>query len=233
MTAWTARRVSRRLVGAVGQRGVRGVFRRTVDALRSRLWDNGAHLWLELVLPPSVPWPQLPTDLELVAGTENCLPALAALPTLSTWAARRRLERGEQLWLVRDGAGEIAFACWLLTGETPAFGGRGGVVAVPTWAISLEDSVTSPHYRGRSIAAAAWSLLAQRVADDGYVSIITTVEQTNIAVQRALAKSGFTELCAVQAKRRPWGTSVRTTVLATKNEQARARAQELAKALAR
>ncbi len=54
---------------------------------------------------------------------------------------------------------------------------RGGWLSLPEGTVCLEDSVTSPDYRGRGVAPAAWSQIAAAAAEDGYATMVTKVRR--------------------------------------------------------
>jgi ribosomal protein S18 acetylase RimI-like enzyme len=211
---------------------VRGATRRALELAGRYVKLDSEHVWLEIDLAADFPRCELDDGLELVRGDERHLPLLAELPTMGFRAARRRLAEGGRLWLVLE-QGRPAFAAWTLEGETPVFAAPGGRVKLPDGVVSLEDSVTSPAFRGRRVAPGAWSAMAQHLNDRGADSLVTTVEAENAAVRRALAKCGFRELCHVRARRRGPLMRVEVSEPLVEDEGGRARAAFIAAHLRR
>ena len=90
----------------------------------------------------------------------------------------------------------------------------------------LEDSVTSSAYRGRSVAPAAWSQIADSLEQAGVESIITKIDENNVPSRRAVEKVGFREIATMRYRRQ--GLSHRTTVTAgTTGETAESLAENL------
>jgi ribosomal protein S18 acetylase RimI-like enzyme len=180
--------------------GPRGSLARAASLAWRYVHLRDRHIWLELPLNGTRARRQLPEGVALRRGGREDLPALEQLPTLGYRAARRRLRSGAALWLAAEGD-QSAFACWIFAGRTPVFAARHGWVELPPGAVSLEDSVTSPAFRGRSVAPGAWSEIADILASSGARTLLTTVEEKNTAVRRALEKVGFQEIAVVDQHR--------------------------------
>lgn len=126
------------------------------DRVVRRVWLDEEHVWYVLGLGRVEILP-LAAGYELRPGKLDDLPAMADhLESTPTDTAKRRLERGAQLWLVTNGD-QIAFACWIFFQATPAIAARGGELGLPAGTACLEDTFTSPEHRGRGIAGAAWT----------------------------------------------------------------------------
>jgi GNAT superfamily N-acetyltransferase len=186
------------------QRGVRESARTLWRLLRARLYFEDTHVWYVLDLTREVPSVPLAAGLELHRARQEDLPDLQKLPTIGPRRAERFFAAGSELWLVREG--EVpAFACWIHRGRTPVLAARGGWLTVPPGVASLEDSVTSPAFRGRKIAPAAWSLVARAAREHGDHLLVTLVLDDNQAVRRALDRAGFREVASHRLLRRgPW-----------------------------
>jgi len=112
---------------------------------------------------------------------------------------------GGERWLVLD-RGEAAFRCWIFPTRTPTIAAARGWLDLPSHVVCLEDSATGANHRGRGIAPAAWSAIAAQLADRPQVrTMITKVEEENVASRKAVEKSGFREVGVndVEAHRPP------------------------------
>jgi L-amino acid N-acyltransferase YncA len=126
---------------------------------------------------------------------------LDALPTIGAHEARRRRAAGADLWFMREGAC-AAFACWIFRHRTPMLAARNGWLTLPPFTVCLEDSVTSPAYRGRGLASAAWLGIARDLQDEHLGAIITKVAEDNTASRRAVEKAGFEPVAMMTLTRR-------------------------------
>ena len=170
--------------------GLRGSLRLAVALLGRLAYLRESHIWYLLDLGEPRPRFELPAGMKIIRARDDDHALLAQLPTISGDAARRRLAAGVDLWLVRDGD-HAAFACWTFRDRTPAIAARGGWLQLPRGVLGLEDSVTSPAYRGRAVAPAAWSAIADSLAHERATAILTKVEESNLACRRAIEKAGF------------------------------------------
>ena len=135
------------------------------------------------------------------SGTPSTTPQAMDAPGFTDEETRRRLDEGAQLWTVVKGD-EAAFACWIFPSVTPVLQGRGGTLVLPEGAACLEDSVTSPNHRGRGIAPAAWTAIAQRLSEQGFEVLITKVNVENVPSRRAVEKAGFRGVNVMRYHRR-------------------------------
>jgi GNAT superfamily N-acetyltransferase len=159
------------------------------------------HVWYRLMVGDSSrPRVALGCDLTLVRAGIDDLWLLEQLPAVGAFKARLRLASRAQLWLVRDGD-RAAFSCWTFAERAPVLAARGGWLGLPPAVVVLEESVTSPDYRGRNIAPAAWSGIADQLASEGVTMMITKVAEDNIASRRAVEKAGFREGAIMRARR--------------------------------
>jgi len=182
------------------QQGPRALLNKRWTRIRMQFSLDETHVWYELKLNEPRPRPALPPGMRLVRGGFEELPVLRQLPNISDVTARRRLAAGDGLWLVLDGE-KLAFACWVFhdAAETPA--APGGRITLPRGIVFVEDSITSPAYRGKAIAPAAWASIGDSLAEAGNTSLITKVEGTNQAVIQAMKKSGILEIATVHYTR--------------------------------
>ena len=165
-----------------------------------RAYLDETHVWYELSLETERPRKSLAPEFTLVRGTPDDIPLLDELPTVNERAARQRLKDGNDLWLVLEDR-RPAFACWIFNDSMPVVAARGGQLRFPPEIVCLEDSVTSASYRGRGVAPAAWSEIADKLEQTGVRSIITKIEVSNVPSRRAVAKSGFREIATMHFRR--------------------------------
>lgn len=107
---------------------------------------------------------------------------------------------GGELWVVLD-EGRPAFTCWIFPRVTPAIAARGGWLELPPDTVCLENSATSPQYRGRGVAPGAWAGIADALADRGVASMITKVTVDNVPSRKAVTKAGFDEIALMRLVR--------------------------------
>jgi hypothetical protein len=184
----------------VARRGVGGLVRLLVSGGMRLAFLRESHVWLLLDLSSERMRVELPVGMTLVRAGEEDLRLLEDLPTVSPRVARRRLAAGVDLWIVREGDRGV-FACWTFLERTPALAAPGGWLTLPESAAGLEDSVTSPSCRGRSVGPGAWSAVADALAKEGVAVIVTKVEESNAACRRALAKTGFRHVASMRLLR--------------------------------
>jgi ribosomal protein S18 acetylase RimI-like enzyme len=197
-----------RAVRALRVRGPLGVAVIAARRLRRIFFADEAHIWLALRLAAERPRRDLPDGMVLRRGQDADLALVEQLPDAAAAAVlRRELRPGHELWIVPAG-GRVAFACWLHLEEAPVFAAPGGILGLPPGVCCLEDSATSPAFRGRGIAPAAWASLATVAEAGGYSAMITKVEVDNQASARALEKAGFFEIGRMDFVRRWRNTRV-------------------------
>ena len=148
------------------------------------------HIWYALDLAGELPRVELLPGFQLIHARHADLPMLEQLKTVGRHEATQRLDGGADLWLMRDGD-QTAFACWTFRDRTPVMAARDGWLALPARTVCLEDSVTSPAYRGRGLAGAAWSALMGSLRLAGAAQVITKVAEDNVPSRRAVEKAGF------------------------------------------
>jgi RimJ/RimL family protein N-acetyltransferase len=198
------------------RRGVGGALRVAAEryAPGSRWSDEYVWYACDLRAEPRAA-PRLDDGLVVRRGDLGDLGLLAQLPSdpevtsLTEAIVRRRLDDGAELWLVVEGA-RLAFSCFTFTGRAPLTG-MARDVALPDGVVLLEDSVSSPAFRGRGVAPAAWAAIARRQRAQGRHTMVTKVRVENAAVRRALDKAGF-EACATM---RRWSRLGRIHALVT------------------
>jgi L-amino acid N-acyltransferase YncA len=174
--------------------GVTGIATRAATlagrSISRTLYLQERHIWYALDLTAARPRPELPGGFTLHQASDADRPLLEQLPTIGGLEAAQRSRDGADLWLVQQGV-QPAFACWIFRKRAPVLAARGGWLTLPTATASLEDSITAPLYRGRGLAAAAWSAIADDLAQSGMTTLITKVAEDNTASRRAVEKVGF------------------------------------------
>lgn len=186
--------------GAIRRHGLAGSLRRAAAfagrTMAGSLYCREGHIWYHLDLRRERPRIELPAGLELLRADASGLTFLEQLPTIGLFEARQRLAARAALWIVHED-GRAAFACWIFHDRTPVLAARTGWLDLPPDTVCLEDSVTSPYYRGRGVAPAAWSAIAHALSQEGLAAVITKVDEGNLPCQRALEKAGFRALASM------------------------------------
>jgi ribosomal protein S18 acetylase RimI-like enzyme len=182
-----------------GPGGVAGIAR---QRLARRFRTHESHIWYGLDVNGDRPRRELPDGLELRRAADPDLASVEQLPGAEPVSAMRRgLSQGHELWIVCEGD-RTAFVCWVHLRTAPVLAAPRGMLELPDGVACLEDSVTSPDYRGRGVAPAAWCGIADALAASGYRSMITKVETDNVASRRAVEKAGFGEIATMRLARR-------------------------------
>jgi RimJ/RimL family protein N-acetyltransferase len=176
------------------------------------------HIWYELVLAGERPHRQLAPEFELreaapdELGLLSQLPHDAAVAQVDANTARSRMEDGATLWLVTE-RDRLAFACWMFRRHTPVWAARGGLLELPHDVACLEDSLASPDFRGRGVAPATWSGVADRYQDRGVRALVTKVAEENEASRRAVEKAGFRAAARMRVEKSWWRTRLQMEIL--------------------
>jgi hypothetical protein len=181
--------------------GLRGTIDQIIARTRTKLYLDETHVWYELALVTDRPRPTLRPGLELIRARADDLSLLEELPTVSIVEGRLRMEAGNDLWLVLDSRQPV-FACWTFSNSAPVEAATNCRLDLPSEIAYMEDSVTSPSYRGRgAIAPAAWSQVADRLEKAGVKAMITKVGEDNKVMRWAIVKSGFREIAVMHFRR--------------------------------
>ena len=193
-----------RLRRYVAKYGGRAAVTRAFEAARMRLMLDETHIWYEVPLDDTLLPGGLDPDLVLRRATEDELPLIERLPSVSLAEARRRFAGGAEPWFVLED-GDPRFACWIFRGQMPMLSAPGGVLKLPPWAACVEDSVTAPGGRGRGVAPAAVRTVAAELRAQGLRSLLTKVDESNTPSRKAVAKIGFREIGKMRYRRLgPW-----------------------------
>jgi ribosomal protein S18 acetylase RimI-like enzyme len=200
MDAGTLRGAFSRTQDGVRRHGLGGTLRLAGRRLTHRVYMKEAHRWYELDLTGERPRKELPAGFSLVRANADQLPLIKKLPTVKLEEAERRHRDDAALWLVLEGE-TPAFACWTFFGRLPVFAASEGALALPPHTVGLEDSVTSPDYRGRGLAPAAWSMISDILVSEGYTTMITKVAEENVPSRKAVEKAGFQDVAGMRLVR--------------------------------
>lgn len=157
------------------------------------LYQHERHVWYAAATSAIRAERPLSSELDLQPAGPEHLDVLSQMNLCGRRAAARFLEAGADLWIVWEGE-RAAFCCWIFRGRMPVIAARGGWKGLPPDTVCLEASVTGENYRGRGIAPAAWSLIAQSLKEEGVRTIMTKVEVDNVPSRRAVLKAGFREV---------------------------------------
>lgn len=227
MTAPSVAVALERVHRGVRRFGVAGSVKRVASlacgSLAKSLYSRERHVWYALDLTRERARIALPVGFALNRAGRSELALLEELPTIGRVEAGQRLAFGAELWLVRDGVNP-AFSCWIFRERTPVLAAKTGWLALPPRTVCLEDSVTSPRYRGRGLAPAAWSQIADCLQGENVTSIITKVAEDNAPSRRAVEKAGFQSAALMSLNRvalrshvelQPCGTGDVSTYLET------------------
>lgn len=180
--------------------GARGAAIRAAEIARELVYMHQVYVWYELALREDHPRRALEAGLRLHRATAGDLGLLDELWEIDRAEARRRLGNEGSLWLVLDGD-RPAFSCWTFRGRTPIRAAQGGWLPLPDGVVALEESMTAASYRGRGIAPAAWSAIADALSDQSG-RMVTTIEEENAASRKAVEKIGFREVGRATTTRR-------------------------------
>ena len=190
-----------RLRSAVGRDGAAGVLRRAAERGAHRVVLREEHIWYALALTGERPRRELPEGFELHRAAEAEADAIAALPNQpGVDEIRARMAGTADVYMVSE-HGKPAFACTIFRERTPTVAARGGWLDLPADTVCLEDSGTSPDFRGRGVAPGAWTAIADALAERGFKTMLTKVEVDNEPSRKAVVKSGFGEAADMQMRR--------------------------------
>jgi ribosomal protein S18 acetylase RimI-like enzyme len=193
-------KAAHRVAGVLHRRGLRGSARRFAELAATRVYLREEHIWFRLEADPTGrPHPLLAPGLALTEGDAVAALRLEPLIAFTHEEIERRLSDGGRVWLVRS-RDELAFSCWTFARSTPTIAATGGWLELPEGVVCLEDSITAPAYRGRSIAPAAWAALADRLGSEAS-TIVTKVETHNEPSIRAVEKAGFRQIARMEYRR--------------------------------
>lgn len=184
----------------VRRHGFRATVGKAFQVAGTRIYFDETQVWFEIPLGEDRPRVAMPEGIQLVHGGVDELSLLAQLPGVGEAQAELRLKAGHDLWMAVEGR-KAAFACWIFRGSVPTIAAPKEQLIMPPGIVCLEESVASPDFRGRGIAPAVWSVVADGLQREGVAAMVTRCKEDNVAVRRALAKSGFREIAIVHFRR--------------------------------
>jgi GNAT superfamily N-acetyltransferase len=190
-----------RLRSAVREDGVAGVTRRVVERGTHSVVLSEEHIWYSLDLAGDRPRRDLPEGFALHLATEAEAEDAAHLPNQpGADEIGARIAGTADVYMVRE-HGKPAFACTIFRERTPTIAARGGWLDLPADTVCLEDSGTSPDFRGRGVAPGAWTAIADALAERGFKTMLTKVAVDNEPSRKAVVKAGFGEAADMRMRR--------------------------------
>lgn len=173
--------------------------------MRGYLSRRSTYIWYELDLRAErADLPELASGMRLVRVADDAersvfeqLPPEGQDPRGGSYDDR--VARGGVPWVV-DAGGRAAFTCWTFLKEAPVGALPNGWLALPAGTACLEDSITSADFRGQGIAPRAWAALSGALRDEGFVYLVTKVEDVNQPSRKAVTKAGFREVATMQVR---------------------------------
>jgi RimJ/RimL family protein N-acetyltransferase len=178
--------------------GLGGTVREIGRRLRRMAYLREEHTWWQQDLPDR-PRFDLAEGLRFVHATSADAGAVAELGQ-DPQTALDRLSEGNDLWLVFDGDQPL-FACYTFRQTAPVMAASGGELNLPDGAACLEDSLASPAARGRGIAPATWTLVGDKLREEGFRALVTKIETSNKSSNRAVEKVGFRPIALMEHER--------------------------------
>src|SRR5215217_3966561 len=190
-----------RLRSHIREEGAAGVVRRVADRGVHTVVLREEHIWYVLDLTGERPRRELPDGFELHLATDAEADAIAHLPNQPVVEEiRTRIDGTADVYMVRE-HGKPAFACTIFRERTPTIASRGGWLDLPDDTVCLEDSGTSPDFRGRGVAPGAWTAIADALAERGFKTMLTKVTVENEPSRKAVTKAGFREAADMRMRK--------------------------------
>lgn len=171
--------------------GLVGIARLAAHRLQQAVLLREEHVWYLLTLDSGAPEAELPGDLVLQRIDRAGVSVTEELPWGGAERVAARLGSGAEAWVARDGAA-TAFGCWCFKQQTPTIAMPDGWLPLAPDTACIEDVFTTPEYRGRGIASAAFRTIAAALYDEGARALIAKVEVDNVGSRRAFERAGFT-----------------------------------------
>lgn len=177
-----------------------------LELTRERTYLNEVHVWSELDIASPRPRVALPPGLRIRRGRSDDLCLLESLDTVGPHEALRWLSAGHEIWFVLDGA-QAVFSCGVFHTSMPDLSMPTRLLPLPVDMAAIEGSVVAPAARGRGVAPAAWTLIADAMAERGLSRLTRRVAIGNQPARRAGPKAGFREVAQVRYRKvGPWST---------------------------
>lgn len=182
------------------QEGLGAALGRAWELIRRPVYRMEEHVWYQLDLKADRPRREFVEGVRLVRAGAADAGRVEELGQEEP-VARKRLAAGNDLWMAIDEQERTLFACWTFRSEAPVVAAPGGSLRLPAGTACLEDSVTSPLARGRGIAPASWTAIADTLSSEGFESMITKVTTDNAPSRKAVEKAGFREIALMRLTR--------------------------------
>jgi GNAT superfamily N-acetyltransferase len=195
----TMSRISHALVKA-RREGIKVALGRAWELGQRPLYNTEEHVWYQLDVNPERPRREFVEGARLVRAGADDAHRVEELGQFED-DARARLGAGNDLWLALDQQDRTLFVCWTFHTETPVAAAPHGQLQLPAGIACLEDSVAAPLARGKGIAPASWTAIADILATEGFESMITKVTTDNAPSRKAVQKSGFREIGVMRLTR--------------------------------
>ena len=176
-------------------------LRRAWELAKRPFYRNEEHVWYQLDVNAERPRREFVEGVRLVRAGADDAQRVEELGQVED-EARERLAAGNDLWLAVDDQDRALFACWTFRSETPVYAAPHGRLLLPDGTACLEDSVAAPLARGKGIAPASWTAIADTLSDEGFESMITKVTTDNAPSRKAVQKSGFREIGVMRLTRK-------------------------------
>jgi RimJ/RimL family protein N-acetyltransferase len=179
------------------QEGPRAALGRAFEIVRQPFYRQEEHVWYQLDVNAERPRREFVEGVRLLRAGPDDAARVESLGQVAS-EARERLAAGNDLWLAVDEQDRELFACWTFRSETPVYAAPHGELPLPAGTACLEDSVAAPLARGKGIAPASWTAIADALAAEGFQSMITKVTTDNAPSRKAVQKSGFKEIAIMR-----------------------------------
>ena len=180
--------------------GIRAALSRAWELGQRPVYNSEEHVWYQLDVKAERPRREFVEGVRLVRAGADEAYRVEELGQVET-EARERLSASNDLWLALDNEDRTLFVCWTFRGETPVAAAPHGQLPLPAGTACLEDSVAAPLARGKGIAPASWTAIADILATEGFESMITKVTTDNAPSRKAVQKSGFREIGVMRLTR--------------------------------
>jgi RimJ/RimL family protein N-acetyltransferase len=189
-----------RIASAIRRDGAMATASKASKRVGRHLFMREAHMWYALDLNGDRPRREFPDGFALRRGTVEDTPALADVTNQPSPEQAREYLDFSELYIV-EGGGGISFACWIHPTKAPVLTAPGGWLALPEDVACLEDSGTNPEFRGKGVAPAAWTAIADQLRDRGLKTLITKVALDNEPSRKAVMKAGFVDAAEMHTSR--------------------------------
>jgi GNAT superfamily N-acetyltransferase len=189
-----------RAVRKARREGAGAAFRRAWEVVKQPFYRREEHVWYQLDVNAERPRREFVEGVRLIRAGADEAHRVEELGQIES-EARERLRAGNDLWLALDDEDRTLFACWTFRSETPVYAAPHGRLELPPGTACLEDSIASPLARGKGIAPASWTAIADALSEEGFEVMITKVTTDNAPSRKAVQKAGFREIAVMKLTR--------------------------------